>query len=155
MIVNAVLARLASVAAADDFEFILYTDPLGTPTAVTNGTITQDSDLIGLAGSTYERNFPAALTLSANTLYALALRPTTTGALTYSRLTFGSGNADLRKAIPFGTSARLGTRSNQTGAFSEDTTIVPLFGLRATHFDDAAGGGGTIVGNVFGGTVIR
>jgi hypothetical protein len=154
MIVTAAIARLASVGAADDFEFILYTDPLGTPTAVTNGTIAQDSDLLGLAGAIWERDFPAALTLAPSTLYALALRPTTTNTITYSRLNFGSGNGDLRKPLIGGTTMRLGTRTNQTGAFSEDATIVPLFGLRATHFDDGAGGG-SVVGNVFGGTVIR
>lgn len=133
-------AKLASMASGDDFELILYSDPLGTPVA--ERTITQDMD-IGGGGLFYDRPFTTAYTLAANTDYAIALRPTTGNTLSYQRLTFGSGNGNLRQATMLGTNWYYAARTNQTGAFgSTDTTLLPLFGVYLGQLDDATGGGG-------------
>jgi len=130
-----------SLAATDDFEVILYDDPLGVTPGVID-TITQDMDLAGL-GNFFDRPFPnGPHVLDLNTDYALALRPTTTNTLSYVRINFNTGNDVLRKATPLGTDWSLGTRSNQSGAFSQDLTRLPLFGLWLGQLSDDAGGGG-------------
>jgi hypothetical protein len=142
------VAKLANVANSDDFEMILYSDPLGTPVA--QRTLAQDMDQA--AGSVYyDRPFVTAYALLANTDYAIAMRPTTANTLSYQRLNFGSGNSALRKPTPLGTNWYLATRSDQTGAFgSADTTILPLFGVWLTDFEDGTGGvGGTETAYVF------
>lgn len=148
-------AKLSNLAATDDFELILYSDPLGTPTA--QRTITQDMDL-GAVGAAFDGFFTSAYTLEPDTDYAIALRPTTTNALSYLRVNLGSGNGDLRLATPFGTDGYLATRSDQTGAFgSADTTILPQFGVWLGQLEDGAGGGGGGTGgaHILGGTVVR
>jgi hypothetical protein len=141
------------MAYTDDFEAILYSDPLGTPVA--ERTITVDADFLGL-GFAYEEEFSSLYTLLANTPYAIALRPTTTNTLAYTQLNFGSGNAILRTPLLFGTTCYKATRTDQTGAFgSADTTIIPLFGVRVVGFDDAVGGGSDVIGNMFGGLAVR
>jgi hypothetical protein len=133
-------ANLLSLASADDFELILYSDPLGSPVA--QRTLVQDMDL-SATNPNYGRPFTSAYSLTAGTDYAIALRPTTTNTLAYSRLNFGSGNSILRKATMLGTHAYLATRSDQTGAFgSADTTILPLFGVWLAQFDDGVSSGG-------------
>lgn len=130
-----------SAGAADDFEAILYSDPLGTPVA--ERTISVDASFSG-GGSIFDGAFSTAYTLSINTDYAIALRPTTVNGLTYCRLDFGSGNSALRASTMLGTNWYLATRSNQTGAFgSADTTIIPMFGVWLSQLsDDVSSGGG-------------
>jgi hypothetical protein len=137
---------LSSVAATDDFELILYSDPLGTPVA--ERTLTQDADLLEItAGQMYSRPFTSAYTLEPNTNYAIALRPTTTNTLAFYRYQYNTGNGALRGTTALGTNWSQYTRSDNTGAFgSQDTTILPLFGVWLSQLsDDAGGGGGTVV----------
>ncbi len=129
-------ARLSGVAATDDFEAILYSDPLGTPVA--QRTITQDADLTGL-GQSYERSI-TAYSLLAATDYAVAIRPTTANTLSLTQYDYGSAG-HLRGATTLGTNWYLGTRTNQTGAFTPNTNILPILGVRLLAFDDGAGGG--------------
>lgn len=129
-------ARMSAVAATDDFEAILYSDPLGTPVA--QRTITQDADLTGL-GQSYERSI-TAYSLLAATDYAVAIRPTTANTLSLTQIDYGSAG-HLRGATTLGTNWYLGTRTNQTGAFTPNTNILPLLGVRLLAFDDGAGGG--------------
>lgn len=132
---------LASIAATDDFEVILYTDPLGTPVAAR--TVTVDADLIGLTAGFFEAMFATTLALAANTDYGIALRPTTANSLTYQSIAFG--NSNLRKPTTLGTNWCLATRSDQTGAFSQDTTRIPKIGIILSQFDDGASAGGTTI----------
>jgi hypothetical protein len=143
-------ARLASVAAADDFELILYSDPLGTPVA--ERTIVQDMTFSANTtnDANYGRTFSSPYALLANTNYAIAVRPTTSGTIQLYRLGFNTGNGALRKATPLGTNWSQYTRSNNTGAFgSQDVTLLPLFGLWLSAFDDgvSTGGAASIIGD--------
>jgi hypothetical protein len=134
------MMNLSSIAVADDFDVHFYTTPLGTPAAA--ATYSHTSDFIGGAGGWLIADW-AAQTLSPNVDYAIALRPTTTGGVSYFRAEFGTGNGNLRKVTPLGTNARLGTRTDQTGAFTEDLTIIPNFGIIIDQLsDDVSAGGG-------------
>lgn len=147
-------AQLASVAAGDDFEVILYSAPLGTPVA--ERTLAQDMSLAAL-GNHFDRAFTSAFTLEANTDYAIAIRPSTANGLSYTRVNFGSGNGVLRKVTMLGTNWSQYSRSNQTGAFgSQDTTLLPVLGVWVGQLEDGAGGGGgTGGGPLIGGRLIR
>lgn len=137
----------------DSFDFKLYTNPLGTPSA--QRAVSVDPNQTAQSGSINEAvgRFSPAYDLAANTLYAIALRATGTG-LTLARITMAS--ASHRAATPLGTNWSYGTRSNDTGAFSETTTMLPRLGLYVQAFDDGAGGGGSSGGaHIIGGTVIR
>jgi hypothetical protein len=138
--------RLSSLTASNDFEFILYSDPLGTPVA--ERTLVQDNDLIQ-TNVLYGRTFPTAYTLLANTDYAIALRPTTTNALSFKRINVGFGN--VRNATMLSANWYQATRTNQTGAFgSADTIRLPLFGVWLGQFDNAvpASGGARSYGSI-------
>ena len=132
---------LGSLASTDDFEMILYSDPLGTPVA--ERTVVQDADLTAAAVAGYfERSWATTHTLSANTDYAIAFRPTTTNNLTYNRVNFNTGNGNLRKTTMLGTNWSMYSRTDQSGAFSsQDTTILPIFWVALGAFDDGAGAG--------------
>lgn len=147
--VTGVFADLDAVSSTDDFEMILYSDPLGTPVA--ERTIAQDPDVFSTAAALYTRNFATAFTLLPNTKYAIALRPTTANTLTFQRMNFGTGNAALRGLTPLGTNWSQYTRSDNTGAFgSESTTLLPRFGLWISEFHDGAGSGSSS-GRIIGG----
>jgi hypothetical protein len=138
--------RISSASAADDFEVILYSDPLGTPVA--ERTIVQDMSFSSGNASThfYGRTFSSAYNLLANTKYGVALRPTTANTIQFDRLNFNTGNGILRKATPLGTNWSLYSRSDQTGAFgSESLILMPLFGLWLSAFDDAVSAGGGLL----------
>lgn len=136
-------ALIGGVAAADDFEVILYSDPLGTPVA--ERTFVQDSDLLSPGGVYWSRSFTSAYTLNINTNYAIAVRPTTANSISLHYVDFGSGNGHLRNATMLGTNWSQYSRSDQTGAFaSQDTTKLPCVGIRLHQLSDdvSAGGGG-------------
>lgn len=129
------------VDSGEDGELILYSDPLGTPVA--ERTATPDPDLYGSAGSSVQigiYNMATDFTFTAGVTYAIAYRPTTTGARTLRRVTLPTANA--RKATTLGTNWRQGTRLNNTGVFTESAIILPVLGVLITQLDDGAGGGG-------------
>jgi hypothetical protein len=145
--------KLGDLGLSDDFEAILYSDPLGTPVA--ERTITQDMSLAS-TGARWDRPLTSGFTILPNTTYAIAVRPTTTNPLSYRRLNFGSGNGNSRKATTLGTHWYLATRSDQSGPFgSADTTILPQFGVWLGSLSNDAGG--TVMGGarILGGTVVR
>lgn len=125
-------------AASRTFDVFIYSDPLGTPTVIE--TITPDTD-IGSNGAWMELPLANLWEPDINTDYAITMRPTTTSTLDLQRLSFGSGNDALRGATMLGTNWRQGSRDSQTGAFTEDTTFIPLIGFRLSQLDDGAGGG--------------
>jgi hypothetical protein len=142
--ISGIYAILGSVASTDDFEAILYSNPLGTPVA--ESTITIDADYTDSAGSQtiFVGNLGSGYTLSANTLYAVAIRPTTANSIQTHDYAFGS--TVLMKPTTLGSNWYLGTRSNQTGAFSTTTTTIPHIGLWLSQFDDGEGGGAVWIG---------
>lgn len=134
--IGSLYAQLQGVTQAlDDFELILYSDPLGTPVA--ERTIVADADYLVTSGQHFEAPLSSDFDLLAGTDYAIGFRPTTTNTLGFSRISFSTGNAALRACLPYGTNAYQASRSNQTGAFgSADTIRVPMFGFRLTGYDD-------------------
>jgi hypothetical protein len=131
-----VLVALHSIGSADDFEIVFYTSPLGTPVAAQ--TLTIDATLISTGNNLFlYRMFPSAISLVAGTTYAIAIRPTTTNTIVLKYLNFVT--AALRTPAWFGTNWRMGTRTDQTGAFSETTTQVPGIGLYLSQLDDGVG----------------
>jgi hypothetical protein len=135
-------ALVSNTAAADDFELILYSTPLGTPSATK--TLSFDSSLysVGSGGRQVSRPFDAAVSLAANTDYAVALRPTTANTLSFERIHFGGGG-NLAKGLPLGLNWSQYSRTDQSGAFgSQASGTIPLFGLWLLGFDDGAAGGG-------------
>jgi hypothetical protein len=123
-----------------DYELSLYSDPTGTPTVMS--TFTGDASY-SAQGGTSQRIIEgqiAAQTINPLTDYAIALRPTTANNNFIPYLNFGTSAA--RGATMLGTNWALGTRSNQTGAFSITSSSIPLLGARFSEFDDGVGGGG-------------
>lgn len=132
-----------------DFEMILYSDPLGTPSAIANGTVTVDANQLQSTGAIRMARFglPANISLAANTDYAVAIRPTT--ANNVSVYHYDVAATTHWKAHSMGANCYKGTRTNQTGAFSTTTTSRLYAGVRVTGIaDDASTGGGMIQSRV-------
>lgn len=143
--VDKLMMILGELDSGEDGEIILYGDALGTPVVIE--AIAIDPDLYSQSATAEgygEYPLTTARDLTAGLTYAVAYRPTTTGNRTLRRITLPTANARL--CGPFGANMRQGGRADQTGAFSETTTILPLLGVNFSHFDDgvSAGGGGLL-----------
>lgn len=147
---------LSGIAGNDDVEFLLYSNPLGTPVAERTVALDVSAFGTGGGGSAKLDHSITAYTLPANTKAAVGMRPTTANSVGYMRLNFNSGNGNLRKATTLGTNWSLCTRSDNAGAFgSEDTTILPMFGVRVLFHDGAAAGGGVVLNSAMRGGFVN
>ena len=103
--------------ASSDFELLLYTTPLGTPSAVK--TITVDATQISatVTDGNFFYLFPTPYTLLANTQYGITIRPTTTNnvSIYYQDTNSSTGG---KTGIP-NTNAYAIRRLDNTGAFSD------------------------------------
>jgi hypothetical protein len=137
-----IVMYLSGIASTDDFEGILYSDPLGTPSAVETVTVDASENFANAAAQACFIHLPftALRTITRNTRYGIAIRPTTANSVQLMQLSLG--DAAVRAVLPLGTNVSLGSRTNQTGAFSETTTLVPVFGLVPASLHDGSGGGG-------------
>jgi hypothetical protein len=141
--VDAYHGMLYMANSAADFTIQIYSDPLGTPAAVSGSTLTH----LGEHGSGvnalrfWRRNLASEITLAANTLYCLAIKADSTGAVGFQSLDIA--NEDYRKFFTGGTNLRMGHRNNGSGAFTETTTQIPFLGMRCTSFHDGSGGSTT------------
>jgi len=106
-----------SASSSADYEVILYTDPLGTPTAVR--TLTVDATQIAVTSSLSPANiaFTTPYKLKANTPYALTVRPTTANNLQVSYI--DPANAAAAKTVGVGNQFYAVRRLDNTGAFSD------------------------------------
>lgn len=124
--IGGMVAVLDNIATTDTYDFVLYSNPLVTPVA--ERTVTMDPNLI--AGATIDATatalFATAYTLQANTTYAVAFLPTSANSISLSRIQFGTGNAALRAVTTLGVNWYECTRSDVTGAFTENTEVLPL-----------------------------
>jgi hypothetical protein len=151
-------AYLGNIAAADDYEILLYSDPLSVPNV--ERTWVGDPQLLSSTGADriVTASWASEFTIEPNTDYILAVRPTTANSITYSFYDFGvSVGADvykIKRALCFGgDNFRAGSRQNQTGAFIPSADrIMPIFGLTISALDvsSSSGGGGAAV-QIFGG----
>jgi hypothetical protein len=129
---------IGSIGATDDFEFVFYTDPLGSPVAAQ--TLAIDPDFSGATSNgdrLYLFRFPSSVTIEPNVWYGIAVRPTTANSINFMYYSLGSGNSSLKNLNPFGVNIKLTSRTNQTGAFVETETYhLPVFQLFITTLDD-------------------
>lgn len=142
-------AWVSSMASGDNIDWKLYTTPLGTPSLVASGSsLGIDTSANANPGLVYGL-LSANYDLLPSTQYALSLRATGT-TLALSRMTLP--DAALRAALPYGPNVSYGVRTNDTGAFTETTTIVPRIGFNALRFADDAGAGGSSGGGMLVGS---
>lgn len=119
-------------------EILLYSDPFGTPTLVSGASVSYDADMIQAAGNRLSHFlFPAPVTLAADTMYIVTIRPTTADDVIANYFTVA--NANFLKAMPGGTYATYASRTNNTGAFTETTTRRFLAGVLLAGGADARG----------------
>lgn len=126
-----------------DFTLSLYTDPLGTPALVGSTAIDMHQ-----WGNTGDRRGYAYLpyTLQPGVTYGLTARPTTANSVTVDYLDWGSGNDWAKRALPFGATASLIKRIDNSGAFTEVNYQLPPFAIMVSELSDDAGGGTVIAG---------
>ena len=79
--IDAVCGCLAS-GGTTNFDFGIYSDPFGTPTAVANGVISVDPQVLNNATRWVTFPLPAEITLTANTDYVLATKQNSATAIT-------------------------------------------------------------------------
>lgn len=143
----AIVMYLNAIASTDDFEAILYSDPLGTPSVVETITVDVSTTFANNGGSCFiHLPFTTLRSITRNTRYGIAIRPTTANSVQLMQLSLGG--AALRAVLPLGTNVSLGTRTNQSGAFSENTALVPVFGLVPASLHESSGSGGGTRGYV-------
>ena len=137
--IDGIGVSVGAVASADDFELILYSDPLGTPAVIES--VAPDPDFIGVANNTpYYRLLSTPRTLTAGTKYGIALRPTTANNITWGYLDLTTGFNELKNGQPF-TTIQMASRTDNTGAFSETQTYhLPLISVGMGGFQAAGGG---------------
>jgi len=141
--VDAIGLDVSDVDSGDDFELILYTDPLGTPSATV--TLAIDPDITNSSGGA-TGIFIAAITpttLTAGVTYGVAARPTTNNSITFGYVDFiASTTEKWKNSSLFGSTLKAAGRANQTGAFTEvQTYYAPMLFLRISKLDDGAGSG--------------
>lgn len=109
---------LGDVETGDTFELILYSDPLGTPAVEVAVAMDPDLGITSVARGHYQALLTTREVLLPNTLYGMAVRPTTTGSITvrYETMTSTSATAN-RAGYPF-VSFGLYGRADQSGAFA-------------------------------------
>jgi hypothetical protein len=153
MQISGISVQAANIASTDAFEVILYTDPLGTPVATV--TVTPDQDVVSATtGNSIHMFHITPTTLTPNVTYGVALRPTTTNNITfYSVNVVAQSVADMIKgALPL-PNCKVGTRTNQTGAFSDQNNLIPIMVLDVCGLDDGVQAGVKKQSDMTGGVI--
>lgn len=138
--INAIGGMVYQNNAVSDFDAIIYSDPLGTPSAVATISFLGEHSVGFGSPRNWQAMLSSAITIAANTDYALAIKATSTGNVGF--VSVNVNNANYRKFLPGGTNCRMGHRTDGSGAFTETTTAVPILGVNMYAFHDGAGGGG-------------
>jgi hypothetical protein len=124
-----------------DCEVILYSDPLGTPSALH----TQSIDASYMAGATARYAtfaFGSEIELQANTNYGVVLKPTTGNNVTLGRWDVNSTPDKLLQMIG---GANVKQVSRSSGAFTSTDSFVPMIDVRISSLSDGAGGAGGLL----------
>lgn len=117
-----------------DVDFVLYA---ANGTSV-QGTVSNDKDAVASASDSISANLFDPVTLSINTVYYAALKPTST---TSMRLYYGDvSTAAHLDTLPGGQNAHYAEQTD-AGGFSATTTRRPFIGVILSAFDDGVGGG--------------
>ena len=130
---------LSITGTSSDFDVVLYD---GT-TAMTGGTVSIDAHSVINTGN--QRilfvPFTAEISLTANTTYRLALKPTTANSVTLLQVDV-SANGHFQ-AWAGGTAWNTTSRVDAGSWAAVTATRRPLMGIRVSACDDGVGGGGT------------
>lgn len=128
--ISQVFAELGSLGATSNFEFLIYNDPLGTPSVAQ--TLSHNFLAVRTTaggGGKYHVPLTSPFPVVKNTDYGLMIRPTGAGGVQLTEIRYYSGNAHLRRMTMLGEDWCLGSRQNQSGAFTQDTTVIPHMGF--------------------------
>lgn len=126
--------------AGENASLILYTDPLGTPTAQRTAVLDPTLHQHEGSGTGFLWQRVTEYTLEPGTTYAIAYVAQSTGNRTLRAVTIPLAGA--RQFTLFGATLRGGTRSDSTGAFAESTTTWAILGFAINKLDDGVGGSG-------------
>lgn len=144
-------ASIFGLAPANAFDFVLYADPLGTPSAVKTLSVNK----FAIGSTTNSRRFdimnPAGYVLAANTPIGGILKPTSASTISaVYRSVFASSH---QVTMNLGTGCYAINRSGGTGAFAAQNSNKDRFNLvlLCSAFDNGAGGSGGPVGTNFRG----
>lgn len=122
-----------------DFDLVLYSDPLGTPSAQKTASV--DANTVGSnSGNLFAvALFSSPYTFTASQPLAAILKPTTANNVTFSYLTLA--NSAHAKGMSLGTGAYAVNRSS--GAFAAQNSNLDRYaiGLLVDSFDNGVGGG--------------
>lgn len=139
--------------AGSDFSLKLYSDPTGTPSAVSGGTIAVLAEQLGApaADGMMFFNLATEISLTRNTDYALMLRASGTSNARLFAATLG--DAGHRVFWPGGTTIAKGSRQNDTGAFTAESPAITMYsmGVRISQVHDTSSGSGGATQKVYGG----
>lgn len=133
-------------AAGSNFDVVLYS---GT-TAL--DTFSFDGDhRAGALPAMYFGHFTNPQELAANTVYRLAIKPTTTTSVTIPRFLVPSAASmgQINGGVQFYESTRV-----DAGAWTDTTTTRPYFFIQFDQFDDGTGGGSGGEGPLIGGRLV-
>jgi hypothetical protein len=133
----------ANNSAAGDSELTLYSDPLGTPTALITPIAIRAEDLGFNSGSAREVTIPfvAPIALTANAVYAFALKATGTANINITPILVADAN--YKVLLGANTDYSKVTRNAGTGAFSATAgTVYWGWSIGISALDDGAGGAG-------------
>jgi hypothetical protein len=124
--------------ATAEYDWSLYSDPLGTPTSMVSGTGYGERNRSSVNAFQTLISF-AEQTLAKNTDYWLAMKATNIANVGYDY--YDLADAAYRALISGSTNMRQGTRNNSSGAASETTTRIPAIKMRVCSVDDGTGTG--------------
>lgn len=128
-----------ATSAGEDASLVLYTDPLGTPTAQRTAVLDPTLHRDGAPALLWQR--VTEYTLEPGTTYAISYVAQSTGGRQLQRITIPT--AGCRKFTMFGTTLQGGSRTDGTGAFgSLSTTAWMILGFAINKLDDGVGGSG-------------
>lgn len=130
------LFEIDAPATGDSFVVKLYDSGGST---LKTGTIDADIDLT--SGGLFDVYFTGTETLAASSTYRIGVtNSSATNTMTVNMLQFGANSQ--RAALPEGASWSKTTRVD-AGAWTDDDTMVPQFGLIVTDITTSSGGGGS------------
>lgn len=140
--------------ATEDYKFMLYSTPTGSPSAVlTGGDVDAAMRYNTTTAYSITYLFPSSYELAINTDYVLCVQVTTTGSIDLSIMSF----SDTYASLSFGGSNyyMYGRDALGTTSFTATATKLPQMCALIDQLDDGAGTGGGGGLPIVGGSLVR
>lgn len=138
--VRGFVMRIVYSASSTTFDVVMYSDPSGTPAAMSGGTVTVDTDtLYSTSGGDLIIMLPAGVEVAANTKIAVVLKPNGATSIGYTYIDFPS--TSVAALFPGGQNVTYAYRTDGSGAFSETTTRKAILYPLISDIDFPSGGG--------------